>query len=160
MYAFQLLEGRLNHDLACLISMHVLFPVKTKALEGRYRREVSDFQGQKWLYFIDLMSSDAEDDRTPEGLYRWAADNQEYLPTKCPVPAGTVIFPIYQCHTGKMRDRTKRPYRCRPSPFRYTNIFTAPPHPPVPWHNVRSTERLASHNSELLVTEPWGLNDD
>lgn len=74
-------------DLACRISTHVLLQTKTKALEGRYRRVVSLTRGSATLYFVDLMAGNNGDDRTPEGLYKWAVDNQEYRDlSNIPVP--------------------------------------------------------------------------
>lgn len=152
---FWLIEQLLNHDLACLVSTHVLLSAKNmaKALEGRYRRDVLYLTGRNILYFIDLMTGIEDDARTPEGLYKFAVDDQEYLPTTCVVPANAVIWTVYQAHTGKVRDRTKR----RPCwPSEYSTIINTPPHPPIPWDKVASVDRPWPYSPERSVKEAWG----
>lgn len=152
MYAFLLLEGVLNRDLACLVSMHVLLSVKTKALEGRYRREVVRLLMGNTLYFIDLLGEE-DGARTPEGLHRFAVDDQEYLPTTCAVPAGAKIFPIYQSHTGKVHTPLS-------GKSGYTHVVDTPPHPPIPWHRISLTDRPWPHSPERRAKESWGVYDD
>lgn len=156
---FLVLEHLMNHDLACLVSMHVQLSGrnKTKALEGRYRRNV-EYLSRNTLYFTDLMmDTKPRDTRTPNGLLKWALDSKEYLPTRCHAPAGTRIYPVYQLHSSGLRNRDNLPPDWHHK-LEYTEITNTPPFPPVPWHKVLTIPR--AYEMLFEVKEAWGAYDD
>ena len=160
---FRLLEQLLDHDLACLVSMHVLLSgsTKTKALEGRYRRDVQ-YLSRNTLYFTDLMKDDGPRNvRTPEGLLKWSVDSKEYLPSTCRAPAGAVIYPVYQVHSDGLRVWHNLPPDWHSGVgLDCDDITRTPPFPPVPWHKVAATPRFFGDTSGFQVREAWGMYDD